>query len=46
MLAHRVGQYYGLATNTVDYEESTVRVVGVRTEFSKDPRVRHRLWLA
>lgn len=40
MLAHRVAQYYGLQTSTVDFEEATVRVVGVRTAYIDAPRVR------
>ncbi len=40
MLAHRVGQYYGLQTSTVDYEENQGRVVAVRTESCANPKVR------
>ncbi|GLC39600.1 hypothetical protein PLESTB_000808500 [Pleodorina starrii] len=42
MLAHRVGQYYGLQTSTVDYEESQGRVVAVRTMHCKAPKPRLR----
>ncbi|GIL80414.1 hypothetical protein Vretifemale_9624 [Volvox reticuliferus] len=38
MLAHRVGQYYGLQTSTVDYEESQGRVVAVRTMHCRAPK--------
>lgn len=39
MLAHRVGQYYGLQTSTVDYEESQGRVLGIRTAHCHVPKV-------
>eukprot|EP00198_Chlamydomonas_reinhardtii_P010869 XP_001700206.1 predicted protein [Chlamydomonas reinhardtii] len=38
MLAHRVGQYYGLQTSTVDYEESQGRVLGIRTAHCHVPK--------
>eukprot|EP00798_Chlamydomonas_sp_ICE-L_P024670 gene24670-10298_t len=34
MLAHRVGQHYGLQTSTVDYETALGRVVGSRTKWA------------
>lgn len=40
MLAHRVGQHYGLQTSTVDYEECAGRVIGVRTQHAQAPKVR------
>ncbi|KXZ55073.1 hypothetical protein GPECTOR_3g23 [Gonium pectorale] len=42
MLAHRVGQYYGLQTSTVDYEESQGRVLGIRTQFCEEPKPKLR----
>lgn len=48
MLAHRVGQHYGLQTSTVDYEECNGRVIGVRTKYTMAPKVgnwrKHQLW--
>ncbi|GFR48111.1 hypothetical protein Agub_g9936 [Astrephomene gubernaculifera] len=42
MLAHRVGQYYGLQTSTVDYEESQGRVLAIRTMHCTVPKPRLR----
>jgi hypothetical protein len=43
MLAHRVGQHYGLQTSTVDYEECNGRVIGVRTKYTQATKVRQAL---
>jgi len=40
MLAHRVAQYYGLQTSTVDYEEGPGRVIGTRTQYTQMKEVK------